>query len=116
MSLNVQMTVRSSTLVMRLSGDLDQASSESLKRRVVDIIDKYYIKNLIINLEHVPFMDSSGIGFIIGRYSQIKNRRGRIVVCSMNDMIERIFNLSGLKRICLVAKTEDEATKGLEVA
>ena len=50
MSLSVQMTVRSSTLVMRLSGDLDQASSESLKRRVVDIIDKYYIKNLIINL------------------------------------------------------------------
>lgn len=116
MSLSVQMSVRSSTLVMRLSGELDQASAESLKRRVVDIIDKYYIKNLIINLEQVPFMDSSGIGFIIGRYSQIKNRRGRIVVCSMNDMIERIFNLSGLKRICLVAKTEDEATKCLEVA
>ena len=116
MSLSVQMTVRSSTLVMRLSGDLDQASSENLKRRVVDIIDKYYIRNLIINLENVPFMDSSGIGFLIGRYTQIKNRRGKIIVCSMNEMIERIFNLSGLKRICQVAKNEDEATKYLEVA
>ena len=116
MSLSVQMTVRSSTLVMRLNGDLDQASSENLKRRVVDIIDKYYIRNLIINLENVPFMDSSGIGFLIGRYTQIKNRRGKIIVCSMNEMIERIFNLSGLKRICHVARNEDEATKYLEGA
>ena len=116
MSLSVQMAVRSSTLIMRLSGDLDQASIESLKRKVVEIIDKYYIKNLIINLEQVTFMDSSGIGFIIGRYTQIKNRRGKIIICSMNEMIERIFNLSGLKRICYVASTEQEATKYLEVA
>lgn len=116
MSLSVQMSVKSSTLIMRLSGDLDQASIESLKRKVVEIIDKYYIKNLIINLEQVPFMDSSGIGFIIGRYTQIKNRRGKVVVCSMNEMIERIFNLSGLKRICHVANSEIDATKYLEVS
>ena len=38
------------------------------------------------------------------------------IVCMMNDSIERIFNLSGLKRICYVARTEEEATKCLEVA
>ena len=114
--MNVQMTIRGGTLVMRLKGDLDQASIESLKRKSVDIIDKYYIRNIVFNLEQVSFMDSSGIGYIIGRYTQVKNRRGKIIVCSMNTLIERIFNLSGLKRICYVAKTEDEATKYLEVA
>ena len=87
---------------MRLKGDLDQASIESLKRKSVDIIDKYYIRNIVFNLEQVTFMDSSGIGYIIGRYTQVKNRRGKIIVCSMNTLLERIFNLSGLKRICSV--------------
>lgn len=116
MKLNVQMAVRGSTLIMRLKGDLDQHSIDGLKRKSVDIIDKYYIKNIVINLEQVQFMDSSGIGFIIGRYTQIKHRRGRIVICSMNNLIERIFNLSGLKRICNVASNEEEATRILEVA
>lgn len=116
MGLNVQMQIKASNLYMRLQGELDQASIDNLKRRVVEIIDKYYIKNIIINFNEVPFMDSSGIGFIIGRYTQIKNRNGKIIVCMMNDSIERIFNLSGLKRICYVARTEEEATKCLEVA
>ena len=61
-------------------------------------------------------MDSSGIGYIIGRYTQVKNRRGRIIVCSMNSLIERIFNLSGLKRICSIVENEEQATKLLEAA
>lgn len=101
---------------MRLKGDLDQASIESLKRKSVDIIDKYYIRNIVFNLEQVSFMDSSGIGYIIGRYTQVKNRRGKIIVCSMNTLIERIFNLSGLKRICSVVENEEQATKILEAA
>ena len=101
---------------MRLNGDLDQASIDSLKRRSIDIIDKYYIRNIVFNLEKVSFMDSSGIGYIIGRYTQVKNRRGRIIVCSMNSLIERIFNLSGLKRICSIVENEEQATKLLEAA
>ncbi|MBR2891837.1 MAG: anti-sigma factor antagonist [Bacilli bacterium] len=116
MKLNVQMSVRGSTLIMRLKGDLDQSSIDSLKRKSIDIIDKYYIKNIVFNLEQVQFMDSSGIGFIIGRFAQIKHRRGRVIICSMNSLIERIFNLSGLKRICSVVDNEEQATRLLEVA
>ena len=61
-------------------------------------------------------MDSSGIGFIIGRYTQLKGRKGKIVICSMNKMVERIFNLSGLKKICLVTSSEEEAEERLEIA
>lgn len=116
MKLSVQLTIRGSTLVMRLKGDLDQASIDNLKRKTIEIIDKYFIKNIVFNFEQVTFMDSSGIGYIIGRYTQVKHRRGRIIICSMNNIVERIFNLSGLKRICEVADNEDMATKLLEVA
>lgn len=116
MALNMQMAIRKNRLFLRLVGELDQAVTENLKIRVSEIIDKYMIKHVIINMDKLQFMDSSGIGFIIGRYAQIKRREGKIIICSMNDIIERIVLLSGLKRICLVASTEEEAENYLEVA
>lgn len=116
MGLNVQMAIRRNMLFIRLKGELDQASSEGLKIRVSEIVNKYFIKHIILNFEELSFMDSSGIGFIIGRYAQLKPRRGKIVVCAMNQMIERIFLLSGLKKICMVASNEEEAQDYLEVS
>ena len=115
MALNIQMAIKKNLLFIRLRGELDQSSTENLKFRVSEVIDKYYIKHIILNLENVGFMDSSGFGFIIGRYSQIKKRQGKIVICSMNNIIERIIVLSGLKKICLIAKSEEEAQNYLEV-
>ena len=111
MAVNIQMSIRKNMLFVRLKGELDQAVTEKLKIRISELIDKYEIKYLIFNFEKLNFMDSSGVGFIIGRYSQ-----GKIIVCSMNRLIERIFNLSGLKKICGVATNENEAEKMVEVA
>lgn len=116
MGLSVQMALKKNVLIIRLKGELDQATASNLKYRVSEVIDKYRIKNLVINMHEVPFMDSSGIGFIIGRYTQLKNRKGQVIICSMNKMVERIFNLSGLKKICLVASCEEEAEERLEIA
>ncbi len=116
MGLSVKMALKKNMLIIRLNGELDEASSENLKYQVSEVIDRYRIKNLVINMKEVSFMDSSGIGFIIGRYTQLKRRRGNIVICSMNKMVERIFNLSGLKRICIVTLDEIEAEERLEIA
>lgn len=115
MSVHIQMAIRKNRLFVRLKGELDQAVTEKLKIRISELIDKYEIKYVIFNFEKLNFMDSSGIGFIIGRYTQVKKRNGKIIVCSMNDLIERIFMLSGLKKICSVASSEDEADKMAEV-
>ena len=44
-------------------------------------------------MSQLDFMDSTGIGFMIGRYHDLRKIGGRIIICSMNSMIERIFNL-----------------------
>ncbi len=116
MAINIQMAIRKNILFVRLKGELDQAVTEKLKIRISELIDKYDIKYLVFNLAALNFMDSSGVGFIIGRYTQLKKRNGKIIVCSMNPLIERIFNLSGLKKICSVTTTELEAEKMVEVA
>lgn len=116
MAVNIQMSIRKNMLFVRLKGELDQAVTEKLKVRISELIDKYAIKYLILNFAALNFMDSSGVGFIIGRYTQLKKRSGQIIVCEMNRLIERIFNLSGLKKICKVASSEIEAISMVEVA
>lgn len=115
MGLKVQMAIKKNRLVIRLEGELDQSNVEKLKNKVSEIIKKYSIVHLVFNLEKLSFMDSTGIGFIIGRYSEIKRRGGNIVICSMNDTIRKIFEISGLKRICSVANCEISADKILGV-
>ena len=61
-------------------------------------------------------MDSTGIGFMIGRYHDLKKNNGKLIICNMNNVIERIVNLSGLRKICSIAETEEKAYKMLEVA
>ena len=109
MSLNVQMSVKRNTLLLRLNGELDQYGSNRIKNRVIEVMKKYQIKFLIINFENLSFMDSTGIGFMIGRYYDIKKNNGKVIICSMNNIIKRIFNLSGLQKICSVVKNEKEA-------
>ena len=78
MAIHIQMAIRKNRLFVRLKGELDQAVTEKLKVRISELIDKYEIKYLIFNFEKVNFMDSSGIGFIICRYTQIKKHNGKI--------------------------------------
>ena len=54
-------------------------------------------------------MDSTGIGFIIGRYNQLKEVNGKIILCEMNELITKIVNVSGITRIVTVKKTEEDA-------
>ena len=115
MGLNMQMSVKRNILTLRLTGELDQYSCKKLKSKVTDVINKYSIKYMIINFEQLDFMDSTGIGFMIGRYQDMKKNGGKLIICSMNDIIEKIFNLSGLRKICNVVENEELAYKMLEV-
>lgn len=107
--LKAQFFIRKTVLYVRFSGELDQRSIEKVRVRVSELITNYEIEYLVINCRELTFMDSSGIGFIIGRYNQLKLIDGKIFICEMNDLITRIVNISGLSRIVNLTKTEEEA-------
>ncbi len=116
MALKVEMFIKKNTLFLRLTGELDQHNVESIKVRVAELIDKYSIKYLVLNFKKLNFMDSSGIGFIIGRYNRLKQVSGEIILCSMNENIKRIVMLSGIHKICTIKSDEDEVNKYIGVA
>jgi len=114
--LNVQIVIKKWVLYVRLDGELDQYTVDGLRTRIVELIEKYQIRYLVINCEQLEFMDSSGVGFIIGRFNRLKKVNGAVLLCSMNEHIYRLVYLSGLHRICIIKNDEEEVDKFLGVA
>ena len=65
------------TLVVDLIGELDHHYADLVRTKIDDRIDRDDIRNVVLNFSEVTFMDSSGIGAIVGRYKRIKNKKGK---------------------------------------
>lgn len=87
------------TLVIKLEGELDHHSAAELKEEADRAISMRNIVNLVLDFDGVTFMDSSGIGVIIGRYKQIKARGGRVMIIRVKPHVDKILEISGLKQI-----------------
>ncbi len=86
-------------LVIKLKRDLDHHCAQFVKERSDQLIDKRHIRHIIFDFERTTFMDSSGIGVIMGRYKRVSVSGGRIAITHLNTAVDRIFRLSGLFKI-----------------
>ncbi|CAG9622363.1 anti-sigma F factor antagonist [Sutcliffiella rhizosphaerae] len=116
MSLTVELEVKQNVLCIRLAGELDHHTAENLREKASGIIEKHQITHIILNLKQLSFMDSSGLGVILGRYKQIKNNGGEMVVCSISPPVKRLFEMSGLFKIIRLEESEQNALEKLGVA
>lgn len=113
MGLNVGVYVKKDILILRLKGELDDISVSDLRMRISNYIDSYKIKHLVLNLGELTFLDSSGIGFIIGRYHQLRKRNGDITISNINSKIDRVIYISGLAKICKIRDNEEAVLNAL---
>lgn len=116
MSLNIELDVKQDVLCIRLSGELDHHTAEELREKVNQTIEVYQIQHIVLNLANLTFMDSSGLGVILGRYKQIKLKNGEMVVCAISAPVKRLFEMSGLFKIMNLETSEQLALERLGVA
>lgn len=98
-------------VVVTLVGELDHHNAEEVRIRVDDILDNYNCKTLIFNFAGVKFMDSSGIGAVIGRYKKMLLRGGKVCITNVSPAVKRIFELSGMFKIISIYDDVEEALK-----
>lgn len=98
-------------LVVKLNGELDHHTAEEIREEIDKEIDKSNSKNIIFDLEKLNFMDSSGIGVVIGRYKKVSKMGGKAAVVNMNSRVERIFKMSGLFNIVKKFENKKEAVE-----
>jgi anti-sigma B factor antagonist len=92
--------------MQHLEGNLEQVSAPQFREAVAGLPSK---KLVVFELSAVPFVDSAGIGALIGAVRRIRELGGGVVVCSPRPSIDRVFRLTGLARVVTVAGSTTEA-------
>ncbi len=92
-------TIKGDTITVYLSGELDHHSAESVRQELEGLISSPRVKNLVLDLSRLSFMDSSGIGVVLGRYKTLAKRGGTVAVREPTAHVNRIFSMSGLYQI-----------------
>ena len=104
----MQSSLIHNTLTIRVKGDMDHFSVGILRSEIDREIREKPIKNLVFDLSELEFMDSSGIGLLLGRYKRMKEVDGNVFIAGAKPSVERIINISGLHKIIPVYESVDK--------
>lgn len=99
-------------LLIKIDGEIDAESAKGLRRTIDIEYDEAGARDMVFDMSGVAFMDSSGIGMMIGRYKKVRPIGGKIKVFGAGMNVSRIIELSGLGQIIHVYKSEKKAMEG----
>jgi len=86
-------------LTCQITEEIDHHTTEKIRRILDDEIERYMPRKIIFNFDKVSFMDSAGIGMILGRYKIMKMLGGTVELINVNSNIKKIFEMSGMDKI-----------------
>lgn len=105
----VHLVYKDDVVRAKLIGEIDDHSACDIRENVDELLMRVRPKKLILDFLEVPFMDSSGIGLIIGRYRLMRMWDGEIHLENMSRRIEFIVKLSGAEKIVTMERREENA-------
>ena len=91
--------VKGEALVIHLKADLDHHTALTVRETADTLLARSHAKHILFDFTGVEFMDSSGIGVIMGRYKQMSYVGGSVYVYGIGKTVERIFQMSGLYKL-----------------
>jgi anti-anti-sigma factor len=98
--------------VLDLSGDVDEFTCTKLRVALRDLLSNGESR-VVVNLARVNYMDSAGLGTLVGGLRRIMEADGGLVLSGPNPQIERVLSLTGLDRILKIYDGEDVAVDSL---
>lgn len=100
---------RGDILVIHLKADLDHHTALAIRETADMLLERGNAKHILFDFTGVEFMDSSGIGVIMGRYRQVIFHGGRVGVMGVGKNVDRIFRISGLYKIVEQYQSAEDA-------
>ena len=97
--MEVEYTQEDKLLIFKITEELDHHTTEKIRRKADYEIERYIPRKVIFDFDNVTFMDSAGIGLILGRYKNISMLGGTLEVINTSDKVSKILNMSGMERI-----------------
>jgi stage II sporulation protein AA (anti-sigma F factor antagonist) len=105
---------KKNTLIAHISGDFDLVKANQYREQIDRNLAETMSQNLLLDLAKTTFIDSSGLGVIMGRYRKVKANHGQMIIYGVSPRIRKIFELSGILSLMPVCSSEEAAWKILE--
>ncbi|MEG0270096.1 MAG: anti-sigma factor antagonist [Clostridia bacterium] len=102
----LQAKPRKDAVTVVIAGELDHFAAPEIRCRLDEIVSDPSVLYLVLDLENLTFMDSSGIGVLLGRLRALQARGGSLSVKNMQPSVEKLFRLTGLNRVIGVEETK----------
>ena len=116
MSIGIGVQTQGELIFVNLTGELDQSTTDQVRIRLMTALAVHDVKHIVFNLKGLTFMDSSGIGLILGRYNQVKALGGKVFVLGMDTTVHKVFHMAGLNQIITVIDDETQMMRILKEA
>ena len=108
---NYEIEKKGDTLVVTLCGEIDHHSAVSIRNKIDNEICESGARKTVLDLSSINFMDSSGLGLIMGRYALMQRLGGELTLKNPNERVLKIFELAGLGRLIKIENDEGEEEK-----
>lgn len=84
---------------IKFYGDIDDTVCPKYRQEISELINQNSNKDVVFDFKEVTFIDSSGIGLILGRYNQLKDYHKKLYINQTNTQIKKLFKISGIYTI-----------------
>lgn len=101
----VRITTTDESLTAYLSGEIDHHSAKPIREEIDEAALRSHPLEMHLDFKDVTFMDSSGIGLVMGRYSLMQEIGGKLSVVNMSSHILKVMRLAGLDRLAVMEST-----------
>ncbi len=97
--MNVKHIIEDKLLIFEIVEELDHHTCDKIRKRTDYEIQRFMPKKVILDLKNVKFMDSAGIGFVLGRYKIVNSFGGTLEIVNVEKTLKKIFEMSGMLKI-----------------
>ncbi len=97
--MNIDYIKKDKQLLVEITEDIDHHVAEKIRRKIDEQITRYMPRKTVFDFSRVTFMDSAGIGMIIGRYKMMKLIGGSLEIVNVGSQTKRILEMSGIGKI-----------------
>jgi anti-sigma B factor antagonist len=108
MELDIKVDKQAESCSITLAGEVDVYTSPSFKERLVSAVDEGCL-NIVVDLESVDFIDSSGLGVLVSGLRRVKEQGGSIRLVCTRDHILKVFRITGLDRVFPILSSVEQA-------
>ena len=101
--------IKGDAIIFYIDGDLTTTHSPEVQTEINDVLESTKCKLVVINVENVNFIASTGLRIILAVGKKLKTAGAELVVCSMNQTTKSVFKMSGFAKLFKTFGTEEEA-------